>query len=214
MVLGFLPAYLEVFTQTWSNFWTKFWANLTSLSFLDMLNLFIDTFSRLPFLPILAIIQTLGRTLEGNSRQYRSYVLTGDDVVRLTTLFMREGYLNISQLGNSSIFDIILQWLAGLIWGFVTKSNFLFKLIKLAGISTLEDLVRIFRSSALKQLWLTLVRVVLAYFALGFILALLVMFGLNYHKWFADLRLAQDSKRVWRKKGAVHRQNRKPGSDT
>jgi len=214
MMLRFIPVYFETMASNLGQLWDDLVLSLRSFSVLGVLDAIVRYVTLLPFTPVIAIVNTLGDTLIKNGRQMRSFVVTGDDLVRFVVNYQREAFINVGQLGNTSVFDLVLSWLAQMVWNVVTKSTILNRIFRLAKVRSLEDLVKIFRSSALKHLWLIVARTLLAYFALGVAMISLVMFGLSFGSMFDKVRLAQDAKRQWRKTGYPRRVNSRRGPDS
>jgi len=209
----FLPTYFGGLSSSFGTFLDELWAAITSLSPLGVADALVRFLTRLPYQTIIAIVNSLGKVLAANAQYYRRYVVKGDDVVRFMVKLNTETFLQAGQLGSSDLFDYVLGFLAQIGWSIATRSSIVDKILKLMKINSYENLLVYFKSSALKTLWLSVARFFLAYFALGFAMISLTVLGAFYHKWFEEYALAQDSARVWRKRGGQHRMNRRRGKD-
>lgn len=210
----FLPTYFNGMSSSFSTFLDESWSAIKRLDPLGLFDAVVRFVTRLPYQSIIAIVNTLGRVLVANGSFYRRFVIKGDDVIRFMVKANTETFTQSAQLGSSDLFDLFLGFLATLGWSIATRSTIVHKVLKLLKVNSYQDLFTVFKSSALKQLWLTVARTALIWFALGFTLVALLVIGAFFHQWFESFALAQDSKRMWRKKGAVHRVNAHRGPDS
>jgi len=210
----FLPTFFTGLSSSWTTFLDESWTAVKDFNLIGLLDAVVRFVTRLPYQTHIAFVNSVGRVLIANAAYYRRFVVKGDDVVRFMVKNQVEIFTQAGQLGASDVFDLVLGWLVQMGWAVVMKSSLLHKIFKLAKINSYEQLFKYFKTGALKNLWLTVVRVLLVYWALAYTMISFVIIGAFFHKWFEAFALAQDSKRSWRKKGGVHRVNRRRGKDS
>lgn len=215
VIRRFLPQFFETLLDGFAKFWDELLAGLTTLDLLRALDASVRLLTRLPYTSLMAFVDTVASVLEAKAGHYSRYVVRGDVALMMITKTLRESFLNYSLLGNESVLDLILERIAGFIWRVLTRSTIISRVLRLGSIRSLADLVRVFKGSALRVVWQQVVRVLLIMFAISFSFQSMLWVGLNYHKFFLQLALPQDSARVKsaRRKPFLHRINARPGPD-
>lgn len=211
----FVPAYWNVLVDTVVEFWETLLSSLATLDFLEALNGAVKALTRLPYLPFVAYIDSVGDALEANADFYRRFVVTGDKALRIVTRTLRETFLQASFIANDTVIDLLIQAFAVLVWRILTRSDIIRTLIRFGGIRSAEQLGRVMQGRALKALYEALIRVLLLAAALSFTLFGMLWVGLNWHKFFVKDALPQDSEIVHtgRREPFAHRKNLRPGPD-
>lgn len=211
VVLAFIPDYIAVWRETVTDAIASFIDDVRDLDFLGALNTAISVFTRLPYLPLIAGVDAVGHGILRHADYYRRFCITGEDAARLVVKVLREVFLNNAWLVDDNIVDLLIQQGGRLIFGFLTKSSLLHKILKFLAITSPEDVMVILNNSKLKSIYLTAVRVFMIWLSLGFTMMGYMVVALNWGKLFKPL--AQDSRRVFGKRPGLHRVNAGKGPD-
>lgn len=187
VVLKYLPAYLRVSTDLTTKVVSEVWRGITTFRWFSVLDALIAYFSTVPFTPIIAFVRALSLELAENAKFYRRYVITGEEVVRYFATVTEEVFKFTGNIGNDTITAVVIQWGARLSWNIITGHTYLAKVFKLIKIKTYDDLYQIYKSGALRRLWMIIIQLAVVWFALSTAMATLIWLGLNFHKTFNPL---------------------------
>lgn len=192
---GFIPTYFDILGREWDRAWTE--AKSAFPNPLTMALAFISFFGSVPFLPLYTVVENFGRSMLPNARYYRRFVITGYDAFKLCTEITSKASLKAGLVDTSLLEDFIV-WLSKRFFTVISGGGFVSKLRAMIGLKTEADVLRFFKNSALKQLWLTVLRWALVWFGVGYAMITMLVIGLYWNDWFEGLR--QDSKKVYVKK--------------
>jgi len=199
--------FFELLKQLWDAFPNVF-------TMLDLMAQFstglLGRLITVPFAGVEGYLLDLMRLYKVNNR-----VMTAEAFVKAVVRAQSEVVTNLTGTSSNSIQSAVLQGLARWTWALWKRFEFIQALTR---IRSYEDLLRIYTSKVTSRArFYGVVLFVVAIFAsIAWTGAIAILIGCSLSIVTGDFQkflLPQDSKRVWRRTGAVHRQNRRRGPD-
>lgn len=191
-IFGFVPTYFDVLGREFDRAWSEFRDGFPNP--LTMAFAVLNFFTGVPFYPLYAIVENFGRAMLPNARYYRRFVITGEDAFKLCTEITTKVSFKAGLIDNTWQ-EQLIAWLASRLFTMVSGGGFISRIIKLIGVKSYDDVYNILKNSALKSLWLTLIRWGLVWFGVGYAMITMVAVGVYWNEWFQGLQ--QNNPRAW-----------------
>lgn len=142
-------------------------------------------------------------------------VMTAEQFVKAVVRAQSEVVTNLTGTSSNSIQTAVLQGLATWSWALWKRFKFIQKLTR---ITSYEDFLKLYLSKVTSRFrfYGVVVFFVAVFASIAWTGAIAILIGCSLAivtGEFQKFLLPQNSKRVWRKTGAVHRQNRRRGPD-
>ncbi len=184
-IAGFLPTYFQVLGREFDRSIVA-----TRAAFPNPVLMafeFFSFFSALPFYPLYAVVENFGRSMLPNARFYRRYVITGEQAFKLCTEITSKVSLKAGLIDNTWQ-EAIIAWIAARIFRTISGGGWIARILRLVGVRTYADVFKILQNSALKALYLAILRWALVWFGIGYAMITMVALGIYWDEWFRHLQ--------------------------
>lgn len=188
----FIPTYFDVLGREWDRSWTaakEAFPNLLLVAF----ELF-GFFTSIPFLPLYAFVEDVGRSMLPNAQYYRRYVITGYDAFKLVTEITTKSSLKAGLIDTTFVEQIIV-WIASRIWVQISGGGLIARIRKLIGLTDYNSVLNLVRTTVTKNIAMQLMRWFMVWFAVGYAMITMVAVGVYWNEWFQGLQ--QNNPRAW-----------------
>lgn len=206
---------LEVFWDDLFQLFSDLWGAFPNLfSMLDLLVQFATgLLGRLVTVPFAGIEGYLLDILRYYKLQHR--VMTTEQFVKAVVRAQSEVVTNLTGTSSNGVVTAMLQGMATWAWSLFKRFQFLQKLTR---ITSYEQLAKLFvgKFTSRARFYGFILFVVAVFASIAWTGAIAILLGTALAMVTGEFQkylLPQDSKRVWRSRGAVHRQNKRRGPD-
>lgn len=176
---------LDIWGRTLDRAWTEIVKDFPNpvLMGLTAIGLIFD----LPFAPLQALLENLGRAMIPNAAYYRRFVITGEDAFKLNVEFITRGTLRAGLI-DQSLIDQFFTWLASRLFRLISGGGLIGRIRKLMGIIDYEDVLRLVKNSVTRTVALRAFSLMLVFFSLGYGIVGLINLGLTWADTFHGLQ--------------------------
>lgn len=194
----FFRDYIGTLLDIWGRQLDRTWTSIKEdfpnpiLMGLNAIGLIFD----IPFAPLQALLENFGRAMLENAAYYRRFVITGEDAFKMNVEFITRGTLRAGLI-DQSLIDQGFTWLAGRLFGWISGSSAVARVIRLMGLKTYDDVLDFVKRSLTRTVALRAFSLMLAFFSIGYGVVTLLNMGLTWSSVFQGLQ--QNNPRAWGK---------------
>jgi len=189
LAVRFFSTYFSTLLDVWGRNLDRTWEEMKAnfpnpiLMGLTAVSFILD----IPFQPLRAVIENIGRVMLPNARFYRRFVVTGEECFKLNVEFITAGGLRAGLI-DQSLVDMLFSWLAARMFVWISGGGLIARIRKLMGITSVDDVLRIVKGSITRAVALRAIELMMAFFSIGYAAVSLVNLGLTWNEKFEGLQ--------------------------